>query len=75
MGFIVILSYMNKIHFAPVDPSILLLPDPLSLSALVSLLLYGHLFIFMPLDYTYETKHVTLVFLVWCSSLNMKIRR
>jgi hypothetical protein len=75
MGFIVIFSHMNKIQFAPVDPSILVLPDPLSLSSLVSLVLYGHILIFMPLDYTYETKHVILVFLVWCSSLNMKIRR
>jgi hypothetical protein len=64
MGFIVIFSYMNKIHFAPVDPSLLVLPDPLSLSPLVSHLLYGHLFISMPLDYTYESKLATFVFLV-----------
>jgi hypothetical protein len=75
MGFIVIFSYMNKIQFAHIDPSLLVLPDPLSLPPLVSLLLYGHLFIFMPLDYTYESKHATLVFLVWCNSLNMKIWR
>jgi hypothetical protein len=58
-----IFSYINKIHFTPIDPSQLVLPDPLSLSPLVSLLLCGHLFIFMPLDYTYESKHATLVFL------------
>jgi hypothetical protein len=75
MGSIVIFLYMNKIHFAPIDPSLLVLPDHLSLLHLVSLLLYGHLFIYMPLDYAYESKHATLVFLVWCSSLNMKIWR
>jgi hypothetical protein len=74
MGFIfVIFSYMNKIHFVPIDPSLLVLPDPLSLPSLVFFLLCGQFFTFMPLDYTYESKHATLVFLVWCSSLNMKI--
>jgi hypothetical protein len=63
MGFIGIFSYMNKIHFAPVEPSLLVLLDPLSLCTLVSLLLCGHLYIFMPLGYTYESKHASLVFL------------
>jgi hypothetical protein len=52
MGLIRIFSYMNKIHFAPIDPSLLVLSDPLSLPPLVSLILYDHLFIFMSLDYT-----------------------
>jgi hypothetical protein len=63
MGLIRIFSYMNKIHFAPIDPSLLVLSDPLSLPPLVSLILFDHLFIFMSLDYTYESKHATLVFL------------
>jgi hypothetical protein len=63
MGFIGIFSYLNKIHFASIDPSLLVLLDPLSLPLLVSLLLCGHLVIFMPLDYTYERKHASLGFL------------
>jgi hypothetical protein len=54
---------MNKIHFAPIDPFLLILSDPLSLPPLVSLILYDRLFIFMSLDYIYESKHATLVFL------------
>jgi hypothetical protein len=63
MGFIGIFSYMYKIHFAPIDPSLLVLLDPISLPRLVSLSLCHHFFIFMPLDYTYESKHARLVFL------------
>jgi hypothetical protein len=63
MGFIVIFSCMNNMHFAPIDPSLLVLTGPLSLPPLVSLRLCGHLLIFMPLNYTYESKHASVVFL------------
>jgi hypothetical protein len=63
MGFAVIFSYMNKIHFAPIDPSLFVLPDSRSLPPVISFLSCGHLLIFMLLDYTYESKHATVIFL------------